>query len=111
MSKPGPKIPEIDPHEVYKLAQIGCKTTEIAAFFKVSTDTIDRRFAEELAKGRSELQMSLRRKQIQVALGGNVSMLIWLGKQMLEQKDKHEMSSDEEKGFVMHIKDYIDKNK
>ena len=54
---------------------------------------------------------SAERKQIQDALGGNVSMLIWLGKQMLEQKDKHEMSSDEEKGFVMHIKDYVDKNK
>lgn len=32
--------------------------------------------------------MSLRRKQIDVALGGNTVMLIWLGKQYLDQADK-----------------------
>lgn len=105
-----PKI-EIDAKEVEKLASWGCKVKEIADWFGVTDDTIIRRFSEELAKGRANLQMSLRRKQIDVALKGNVSMLIWLGKQMLDQKDKHEMSSDEEKGFVMHIKDYADKKK
>jgi hypothetical protein len=32
--------------------------------------------------------MSLRRKQLEVALGGNIVMLIWLGKQMLGQIEK-----------------------
>ena len=30
-----------------------------------------------------------------MALAGNVTMLIWLGKQILGQKDKHEVASDE----------------
>jgi hypothetical protein len=79
---------EIDPEEVKKLAQLGCKTEEIADFLKVSVDTIDRRFAEELAKGRADLKMSLRRMQIQAAQRGNVAMMIWLGKQLLGQIDR-----------------------
>jgi hypothetical protein len=111
MAKPGPKVPDIDAKLVENMASWGCKTIEIANYFGVSVATIDRRFVEELVKGRANLQMSLRRKQIDIALKGNVTMLIWLGKQMLDQKDKHEMSSDEEKGFVMHIKDYAEKKK
>ncbi|MCZ7616556.1 MAG: hypothetical protein M5T52_24095 [Ignavibacteriaceae bacterium] len=30
----------------------------------------------------------MKSKQIQVAMGGNVSMLIWLGKQYLDQSEK-----------------------
>jgi len=51
------------------------------------------------------LQMSLRRKQIEVALKGNVSMLIWLGKQMLGQMDKQELIADD-KGFKIVVEDY-----
>lgn len=86
--KPGPKIPEIDPNLVKQMASWGAKTTEIAGYFGVSVDTIDRRFAEELVKGRTDLQMSLRQWQLKSARSGNVTMLIWLGKQMLGQQDR-----------------------
>jgi hypothetical protein len=33
-------------------------------------------------------KISLRRQQIETAKKGNVSMLIWLGKQLLDQSDK-----------------------
>lgn len=105
-----PKI-EIDGEQVFKLAQLGCRNTEIADYFGCSEQTIESRFQPELDKGRAELRMSLRRWQLEAAKKGNVAMMIWLGKQILNQKDKHEMSSDEEKGFVMHIKDYADKKK
>jgi hypothetical protein len=84
-----PKL-EIDNALVEKFAQIGCKTVEIADHFKCSTDTIQRRYAAELAKGRSDLKMSIRRWQIESAQKGNVAMLIWLGKQMLDQSEKLE---------------------
>lgn len=35
--------------------------------------------------------MSLRRKQYEMAAGGNPTMLIWLGKQYLNQTDKNEI--------------------
>lgn len=79
---------EIDADQVFKLAQIGCKNQEIADYFSCSPETIERRFAPELAKGRSELRMSLRRWQLESAKRGQVVMLIWLGKQMLGQQDR-----------------------
>jgi hypothetical protein len=45
-------------------------------------------FEQKAAKGR----ISLRRKQFEVAQGGNVTMLIWLGKQHLEQAEKVEQT-------------------
>lgn len=79
---------DIDPDQVFKLAQLGCKTKEIADYFGVTDDTINNRFSEELIKGRSELKMSLRRWQIANAQKGNVVMQIWLGKQMLGQQER-----------------------
>lgn len=78
---------EIDKAGVVKLAAIGCNATEIARFYDVSKSTITRRFATELTKGLDGLKRKLRRKQITVAMTGNVSMLIWLGKNLLEQTD------------------------
>ncbi len=37
--------------------------------------------------------MSLRRKQWRAAEEGNTTMLVWLGKQYLGQKDKSEMNA------------------
>lgn len=85
-----PQIP-IDADEVIKLASIGCSNSEIAAFFDCSEDTIERRFAGELAKGRENGKTRLRRLQWQSATKGNVVMQIWLGKQMLGQKDRQEI--------------------
>ena len=82
-----PKL-EIDANEVYKLAQLGCPNTEIAAWFGCDQETISRRFRDELDKGRSNLRMSLRKWQIEAAKRGNVAMMIWLGKQMLGQSEK-----------------------
>ena len=78
---------EIDPQQVETMASYGMTIAEMADVFKVSRDVLDRRFQGEYHKGRADLKMKLRRKQIDVALGGNVVMLIWLGKQMLGQKE------------------------
>jgi hypothetical protein len=89
MAKPLP----IDPKLVQDLAAIGCKTTEIAKIVGCSVDTLDRRYAEEMDKGRNNLRASLRRWQLESAKKGNVAMLIWLGKQILQQSDKIEQVS------------------
>ena len=85
---------KIDPKLVQDLAALGCKTNEIAVTLGCSTDTIERRFAAELAKGRENLKISLRRWQLEAAKKGNVAMLIWLGKQMLGQTEKIEQTSE-----------------
>ena len=84
-----PKI-QIDEEQLLKLAMLHCTNLEIAHFFDCSEDTITGRFSDILAKGRSEGKRRLRKAQIALALKGNATMLIWLGKQMLGQQDRME---------------------
>src|SRR5688500_9760964 len=90
-----PKI-EIDPAEVEKLAGLNCSNQEIADFLGVGVRTIETRFCAAIKKGRSNVKTSLKRKQYDVALGGNTTMLIWLGKQYLGQSDKMETTVKQE---------------
>jgi hypothetical protein len=77
----------IPPSEVYKLAQLGCKDTEICDWFGIDGNTLRYNFSVELLKGRESLKQSLRQAQIRLALSGNATMLIWLGKNLLDQSD------------------------
>ena len=81
---------DIDEEQVAKLAAINCSYEEMAAVLGCNPSTLTRRFAQAIEKGRSHGRMSLKRKQYEVAMGGNVTMLIWLGKQLLGQTDKVE---------------------
>lgn len=92
-----------------KLCGIQCTLLEISQFFGVSEDTIERRveetysvkFAEHYKKKAAGGLISLRRKQYQTALSGNISMLIWLGKQYLGQRDKHDTTHEVTKGKLV----------
>ena len=81
--------------EVQHLASVGCTDREIAEWFAVDENTLRYNFKDYLAKGRSELKHSLRRTQLRVALDGNVSMLIWLGKNILGQSDNPQNTEDQ----------------
>ena len=80
--------------QIENLASFGLNNTEISQVMGIDDSTLKRNFEKFLTKGRAVLKQKLKRKQIQVALQGNVSMLIWLGKQYLEQKDKMEESGE-----------------
>lgn len=73
--------------EVEMLASVGCNDAEIAKYFGVKDDTLRRHFADYLINGRHKLKLSLRQAQLRTALEGNVTMLIWLGKQILQQTE------------------------
>jgi hypothetical protein len=77
----------IDPNEVYKLASIGMKNSEIAEWFGIDDSTLNYNFKQDLLKGKLNLSQSLRRAQISLALSGNATMLIWLGKNILGQSE------------------------
>ena len=78
--------------QVQKLASFGLTNKKIAEALAYDENTMKRNFEIFLIKGRANLKQRLKNKQIQVALGGNVVMLIWLGKQYLGQTDKIEES-------------------
>lgn len=77
----------IPPEEITKLARLGCSIEEMSDWFQVPRETIKYNFSDLIAKGRSETKQSLRRAQIALALKGNATMLIWLGKNMLGQQE------------------------
>ena len=85
---------EIDLDELRKLLKLHCTIAEIAAFFGCNKKTIERRmsddeeFAEIIEHGRSDGMLSVRRKQFEIMEGGNPTMAIWLGKQLLGQRDQ-----------------------
>ena len=93
---------ELDPAAALRLAMIQCTDKEIAHCLDVNEGTLIRRkqddpvFAETLERARSQGRMSLRRVQWQSAQAGNATMQIWLGKQILGQRDRFEHSGDPE---------------
>jgi len=101
MKKMGrPKL-AIDQELFESLCQIQCTEAEIAGALKVSPDTILRwckeiyneTFAEAFKKLSADGKSSLRRAQWKAALNGNSTMLIWMGKQVLGQVDKNEVTN------------------
>lgn len=92
VNKGGRPRAQIDKEQLRKLCELQCTSEEIAAWFNVCSKTIDNlrkqeEFASIMANGNAKGRISLRRKQMQVAMKGNASMLIWLGKTILGQKE------------------------
>lgn len=81
---------------VEKLASIGCTLDEIAWCSNCSPRSVDQHlqrdeeFRDAVEKGKALGRTSLRRMQWKAAKDGNPALLIWLGKQLLGQREKWE---------------------
>ena len=78
---------------IENLARIMCTEAEIAAFLETTVDTLhnkqnDEKFLAAKQRGTDKGKASLRRAQFKAADNGNATMLVWLGKQYLGQKDE-----------------------
>ena len=67
-----------------EMAAAGGKNRDIAFSLGISERTLKRRFGPILTKRRADRRLGLARKQTTLALKGNVTMLIWLGKQPID---------------------------
>lgn len=93
------------------MCEIHCTGEEIAAVLGVDYKTLERackrekntNIGEYIKQKSATGKMSLRRKQHTTAMDGNVSMLIWLGKNWLGQKDK---SDEEIEAMKEPVKDF-----
>lgn len=77
----------------------GARLIDCADHLDCSEDVIQNRikekynisFSEYRNRKMSKMRLSVMQKQYDLAMSGNPVMLIWLGKQLLEQKDKQEI--------------------
>ena len=90
-----PKKYNLDTNQVEQLAGVGCTDTEIASFFDIPRRTLERNYDHYMTKGRESGKIRLRQYQWSAAKKGNVAMLIWLGKQILGQSDKQDITVNE----------------
>lgn len=85
------------------LCEIQCTAVEVCSVMGVCEETLNRlceerlgmRFSEYIKSAAAGGRTSLRRMQWEAAKTGNPTILIWLGKQYLEQSDKQEVSITE----------------
>src|ERR1700738_3572771 len=94
--------------ELEKLASLQCTQQEIAAWFGVCTRTIERRcqepeFSEVMERGRAKGRISVRRMQMKLLEQGNATMGVWLGKQLLGQRDQvvHEIHGHQQYNIIV----------
>jgi len=89
MARPRAKI---DLVELEKLCAMQCTDEEIAAFFGVSTKTVERRrkvqrFSDVMEQARAKGRVSVRRNLFRLASNGNVAAAIFLAKNLLGYRD------------------------
>lgn len=83
----------INLRELAKLAQFGCTLEEAAAWFNITDRTLKSRLhdpavREVWEKGQCDGRTSIRRAQYRAALKGDRTMLVWLGKTRLGQREE-----------------------
>lgn len=88
-----PRI-EVSLETIERAASIGCTSNEIAALLDIAPSTLflkmtqDPEIQDAIDRGRDKGKATLRRNQWQKAMAGSDTMLIWLGKQILGQRDQ-----------------------
>ena len=81
---------ELDPDEIRELASEGNTLEDISDLLGVSSSAIEKNdeYKRAYELGMCDMRASLRHWQFQAAKSGNVTMLIWLGKVLLGQREE-----------------------
>lgn len=121
-NKVGRPKTKLDLDALEKLCQLSCTMPEISAYFDIPLRTLEDKYTNDIAvrtiinKGRNIGKLSLRRKQMQILHDTNsVPMAIWLGKQLLGQRDKHDVVTEDKStsklGEAIKIVEELARNK
>lgn len=94
MARPRIQFTPDQAKKVETLARANCTDEEIAAATGIAERTLIRRFGPILQKERKTGQAHLRAKQYELAMKGDRVMLIWLGKNLLAQKDQMDVKGE-----------------
>lgn len=102
MARPRKVMNDSDWEKLVNMIRIQCTQEEVCGIFGMDHKTLDRIIKERGEGGFSHLykkhqdegKASLRRAQWKAAQEGNATMLVWLGKQVLGQRDKSDVSAN-----------------
>jgi len=100
-NKSGRPLLNLNERQILELAKIQCTTKEIAAVMDCSVSTLDKSFSDLINKGREAGKITLRKYMWNAAEKGNVTMMIWLSKQILGMREPQiiEIVREEAKGI------------
>jgi hypothetical protein len=98
--RPRKELSDEDFDRLIGMVKIQCTQDEICNIFGMTAETLNTRLQERgeesfstlYKKHQDEGRQSLRRAQWSAAMDGNPTMLVWLGKQMLGQRDKQDIA-------------------
>lgn len=101
INKGGRPRKNVDFVKLATICQYPLTNEDIATLMDLSVDTIDREckrvyglgFADYKTQKQASTRKTILAKQLEVAKAGNVTMLIWLGKQYLGQTEKQEIKA------------------
>ena len=115
MGRPKKNLTPKEWDSVKYMCMIHCTGEEIAGVLQMDYDTLNRNckdkfgipISEYIKSNQSNGKMSLRRAQWKAAESGNVSMLIWLGKQWLGQREVQEIEIANTDETIRRMNEYF----
>ena len=110
---------QLDLDDIRELASEGNTVNDIATLLGVDDSTIEENseYKHAYEMGLCDMRASLRHSQFQSAKAGNTTMLVWLGKVILGQREetvtalKLEREDDELTKSLKGLAEELDKNK
>jgi hypothetical protein len=85
---------ELDSQVIEQAAACGLTVDEISTLCNTTRQTLyNQGWIGTIERGRTRMVQSLKRKQYELAMAGDKTMLIWLGKQYCGQSDKVEQQT------------------
>ena len=94
LGRPPKKFTAAQKKKIEELAFRGLKSNAIATYMAIDENTLERHFGELCRKKRIDRKLWLLDLQNNKANDSDTTMLIWLGKNVLEQTDKQETTHD-----------------
>jgi len=107
LAKRGRPPIKLDEAQISEWISKGYTVEWVADYFDVAISTLYLNYSDALRKGRVRRDGCLQAKQLEVAMSGDRTMMVWMGKQFLKQKDKIETS--ESNGDTFGISDFPEK--
>ncbi|KKL80078.1 hypothetical protein LCGC14_2008430 [marine sediment metagenome] len=98
----------LDEEQIKRLAHINCTMIEIASVMKCSVRTLERGYADIIKEAKEHGKSSLRRELWKSAEKGNVTMQIWLSKQLLGMREPKNDESQEIANKIVKIINFAD---